>query len=528
MRMRSFTALPIRVWLLFALVAVIGVPLAVMAVVTTLALHGAFTPFPDFERLRTDVVNSVDAWHDPTWQADLTRRVTQMHTHVTLLDASGAVIFRDAPAPSPVPPSAADPADLSGVVRFVPPLTISTPSPSNIAEPGEASVSTVTQPITRVVVARNGQSVGTALFAAGDTQIAERRARRPGPFDFALFALTGPWRVSIAFTGLTALLLMTLLAAWLLGRALLRPLAALDAAARQIAASDLDFDLPKSRVNEVAAVVTAFRLMADALRDSLYRQAEVEGERRLFITAIVHDLRTPLFALRGYLEGLTSGVARSPQRVAEYLAVCREKVAVLDHLVADLFTYARMEYLEQPPEREPLELGTLLSHAADDLRPRWEERGITLTLDGPDMSCPFEGDRHLLTRAVENLLDNAIRHTPAGGSISVQWRGTPDGWRFSIADTGPGIAPTDLPHLFAPTYRGESSRDRQTGGAGLGLTIARRVLVAHGGDLTAANQLGSGAIFTGTLPTVSSQTMPCVSQSVVLEDETALHPVTLR
>jgi len=533
-RLRSFTALPIRVWLLLALVAVIGVPLAAMAVVTTLALHGAFTPFPDFERLRADVTNGVDAWPDPMWQAGLTHRVAQMNAHVTLLDASGNVIFRDVPASSPLSLSGADsPAssDLPDVVRLVPPLAVKVPSPSDTAVPGETLVSTVTQPITRVIVARNGQLVGTALFAPDDTQIAARRANRPGRFDFALFELTGPWRASIAFTGLTALLVVTLIAAWLLGRAFLRPLAALDAAARRIAAGNLDFDLPTSRVSEVAAVGTAFRLMAGALRESLYRQAEVEGERRLFITAIVHDLRTPLFALRGYLEGLTTGVARSPQQVAEYLAVCREKVAVLDRLVADLFTYARMEYLEQPPEREPLELGALLSHAAEGLHPRWEERGITLTLDGPGVPCLFEGDGHLLTRAVENLLDNAIRHTPTDGSVHIQWRDTPDGWRFSVADTGAGIAPADLPHLFAPMYRGESSRDRQTGGAGLGLTIARRVLVAHGGDLTVANQPGSGAVFTGTLPTVRSHTLPCINEPAALNgatDATALRPISLR
>nr|MBA2362664.1 hypothetical protein [Chloroflexia bacterium] len=109
------------------------------------------------------------------------------------------------------------------------------------------------------------------------------------------------------------------------------------------------------------------------------------------------------------------------------------------------------------------------------------------------------GDAHLLTRAVENLLDNALRHTPAGGEIRLGWRREARRAVFSVADTGPGIAPKDVPHLFTALYRGESSRNRRTGGAGLGLTIAQRILTAHGGDLTAENQPTGGARFTGSI-----------------------------
>lgn len=498
MRARALTALPFRIWLACTLVEVITMPLATMAIATTLALHGAFTPFPDFENTRKSVIQDVDVWHDPIWQANLTHHLATTNVHMTLLDASGQIIFRDIPG-------GLSPVTLPGTnFPDVNPLRASTPETADVSASlpptKDAQISTIAQPFTRVMVMRGGQLIGTALFAYGDRTVAERGGQRPSPVDFVFFQLTGPWRVPIAFTGLTTVLVVMLIAAWFLGRALLRPLAALDQAARRIAAGNLDFDLPTSRINEVAAVGTAFRVMGGALRESLYRQAAVESERRIFITAIVHDLRTPLFSLRGYLEGLATGIARSPQKAAEYLGVCREKVAVLDRLVADLFTFSRMEYLEQAPDREPLELGALLCRAAEGIRPRSEEHGILLTLDGPETACPFEGDGHMLTRAVENLLDNAIRYTPAGGTVSIQWRETPDGLCFSIADTGSGIAPTDLPHLFAPMYRGESSRNRQTGGAGLGLTIARRVLVAHGGDLIAANQRGAGAIFTANLP----------------------------
>src|SRR5262249_755342 len=114
--------------------------------------------------------------------------------------------------------------------------------------------------------------------------------------------------------------------------------------------------------------------------------------------------------------------------------------------------------------------------------------------------CLVDGDAHLLTRAVENLLDNAFRHTPNGGRIVVTCAAESAGVRFSVADTGPGIAAHDLPHLFKPLFRGQTSRNRRTGGTGLGLTIARRILRAHGGDLVAGNGTGGGAMFVGTLP----------------------------
>lgn len=478
MRTQRVTALPIRVWLGLALVAVVGVPLVAMTAVAALAVRGAFAPFPGFEGLRADVMRDVARWEDPAWQAALTERTAGRGITVLLRDADGTAIY-------------GDPTDVLMVGAELPPLP----------PPGEAGLPHVafTQPITRLTVVQDGQQIGTAHFVFGVPQRIRTEPFRPSPWQQLLFEMAGPSRTQIALAGGITFVLTTAFAAWLIGRAVLVPLAAMGAAARRIAAGDLDFSLPPARVSEVAAAGSAFRAMADGLRDSVYRQAEVEGERRLFITAIVHDLRTPLFSLRGYLEGLATGVARSPERAAEYLGVCREKVAALDRLIADLFTYARVEYLEQAPERAPLDVGELLRRAAEGFAPQAAARNVRLALDGPD-DCPTEGDAHMLGRAAENLLDNAVRHTPEGGTITLRWRCDAGGVRFSVADTGAGIPPADLPHLFAPLYRGEASRSRQTGGAGLGLTIARRVLLAHGGDLVAANQPGSGAIFTATLP----------------------------
>jgi len=136
----------------------------------------------------------------------------------------------------------------------------------------------------------------------------------------------------------------------------------------------------------------------------------------------------------------------------------------------------------------------------EGFRPQADTKGVQLTLALPSEPCWVTGDSHLLTRALTNLLDNALRYTPSGGQVRVTCRTEPSGVIFTVADTGPGIPAHDLPNLFAPLYRGETSRNRRTGGAGLGLTIARRILLAHGGDLSAANSQAGGAVFTGRLP----------------------------
>lgn len=135
------------------------------------------------------------------------------------------------------------------------------------------------------------------------------------------------------------------------------------------------------------------------------------------------------------------------------------------------------------------------------MQPQAEAKAVALVIDPPEAgSAWLEGDPHLLTRVLTNLLDNALRVTPPGGRVTLRWRGVGERLVFAVSDTGPGIAPHDLPHLFDPLYRADASRNRQTGGAGFGLTIARRILRAHGGDLSAANGAAGGAVLTGVLP----------------------------
>jgi signal transduction histidine kinase len=313
------------------------------------------------------------------------------------------------------------------------------------------------------------------------------------------------WAVPLA-AGAATLALTVAATGIFLGRHVVRPLAAISRAAPAIPYGEADLRLPATRVGEVAAAVTALQAMSRDLHAALERQADMEEQRRQFIGAVAHDLRTPLFTLRAYLDGLNDGLATSPDKASQYLQACRTSASALDRLVTDLFSYARMEYLGQQPRRAPVDLAVLLRAAARAHQPRAGAKRVTLTVTAA--SRTVAADEHLLTRVIDNLVDNAVRHAPEGGRVDLHCAGTgdraDDDVTLTVTDDGPGIAAADLPHLFTPLYRGEASRNRatgySTGGTGLGLAIAHRILLAHGGTLTAANVTPHGARFTARLP----------------------------
>jgi signal transduction histidine kinase len=290
-----------------------------------------------------------------------------------------------------------------------------------------------------------------------------------------------------------------------MGKTVVRPLEAMSAAARRIAGGDLDFELPKSAVLEVAEVRAALQALGDGLKESVMRQSELEHERRFYIGAIAHDLRTPLFALRGFLMRLERGLAGSPEKAARYLTICSQKAEHLERLVSDLFSYVKSDVMEQKIDKAYLDFGQLIHRITDAYRPLAHSKEAVITENGPDAACIIEADIHQLERAVGNLLDNALRYTPPEGEIEISWNRESDRMIFTVADTGPGIPNKDLPHIFDPFYRVEASRNLDTGGTGLGLTIAKRIVQAHGGDITARNRASGGAEFTSWLQLPSSR-----------------------
>lgn len=302
--------------------------------------------------------------------------------------------------------------------------------------------------------------------------------------------------------GITGLLLAFLIVAYAMRRYILIPLEKMSQCARQIAEGDLDIQIPHSRISEIAEVHNGFNIMVDSLNKSFQKQVELENERRFVIAAVAHDLRTPLFALRGYLDGLEQGIADSPEKRAKYLAVCKEKSVQLDRLVEDLFTFAKTEYQEMILSENMIDLSLVLKNSIQSLSPQAEQKDIYIIADHLTSHCNIKGDSHLLERAMNNLIDNAVRHTPRHGKILINCDRDETCVIFTIQDTGEGFSAEDLQKGFEPLYRGEASRNRSTGGAGLGLTISQRIIRQHGGELVVGNHPEGGAFLKGWIPIV--------------------------
>ncbi|MFO1445059.1 HAMP domain-containing histidine kinase [Bacillus sp. Bva_UNVM-123] len=301
-----------------------------------------------------------------------------------------------------------------------------------------------------------------------------------------------------AFAGL---LIAFFIIGYVMRRFIIKPLEKMSIVVREMADGDLEVQLPPvSRITEITEVRDGFKVMIDGLYESIQKQVKLEEERRFVIAAVAHDLRTPLFALRGYLDGLEQGIADSPEKQVKYLQVCKEKSAQLDRLVEDLFTFTKTEFLEMELKENKVDLSFVLQKSIDSVSPLADQKYISIIMNHIDEDCVVIGDSHLLERAMNNLLDNAVRHTPRHGKIFLECYKNGNNVSFTIKDTGKGFSSEELQRVFEPLYRGESSRNRSTGGVGLGLTISNSIITQHGGDLVVGNHSDGGALLRGWIP----------------------------
>jgi two-component system sensor histidine kinase BaeS len=218
---------------------------------------------------------------------------------------------------------------------------------------------------------------------------------------------------------------------------------------------------------------------------------------------VAHELRTPLANIRGYLEAIEDGVVAADE---ETMRTLREEAAQLNGLIDDLQELTQAEAGALRLDRGPFDAAELVERATDAARARAVEKSITLIGGAEPSLPPVDVDLQRIMQVLQNLLTNALRHTPEGGQITVSARRTPDGLvAISVEDTGAGIAPEDLPHIFERFYRADSSRSRATGGSGLGLTIARRLVETHGGQIGVESTVGQGSRFTFTLPVAAGE-----------------------
>jgi signal transduction histidine kinase len=271
-------------------------------------------------------------------------------------------------------------------------------------------------------------------------------------------------------------------------------------AAQELAQGALQTRVPVSGRDEVSSLASAFNQMAEKLQAADQKQRELESLRRDLVTWASHDLQTPLTSMRAVLEALSDGVVDEPETVKRYLATAQRDVMSLSALIDDLFQMSQLDAGGFPLHCSDASLSDLVSDTLESFSQLARRQEVTLEGQVESDVDPVFMDTQAIGRVFNNLISNALRHTPAQGRVSVWVRRTGSGVDVTVSDTGEGIRAQDIHHIFERFYRGEKSRNRGTGGAGLGLAIARGILHAHGGDIRVESEPGKGTHFTFHLP----------------------------
>jgi len=274
----------------------------------------------------------------------------------------------------------------------------------------------------------------------------------------------------------------------------------LKGAAEKLAQGDLQTRVPVNGRDEVAALASTFNQMAEQLQAADDKQRELESMRRDLIAWVSHDLQTPLTSVRAILEALSDGMVEDPETVKRYLITAQRDVRSLSSLIDDLFQMAQLDAGGFPLHRAQASLNDLVSDTLESFTELAKQSEITLEGNVDSDVDPVHMDTQAIGRVLNNLIGNALRHTPNQGRVSVWARRTDHSVEVTVSDTGEGIRVEDIPRIFERFYRGEKSRNRVTGGAGLGLAIARGIVQAHGGDIRVESKTGKGAQFTFYIP----------------------------
>jgi two-component system OmpR family sensor kinase len=292
--------------------------------------------------------------------------------------------------------------------------------------------------------------------------------------------------------GVVALLVSPLLA-WLIARWVAAPLQRMAMAARAVATGDYQHQLPTEGPTEV-------RYLAAAFNDMIHRVRASQQAQRDFVANVSHELKTPLTSIQGFAQAIADETAGTREAQVRAAGIILDETQRLQGLVEDLLDLAKFDAGQTALELKPMNLGAMLEAVSDRLSLRAQEKQIKLVKHLESMpTVVADGDR--LAQVFTNLLDNAIRHTPDGGSVGLTSQVDPGWVTIHVEDTGPGIPPEVLPRIFERFYQLDQAR--QSGkerGAGLGLAISREIVTAHGGTLTAKSVVGRGSRFTVRLP----------------------------
>jgi signal transduction histidine kinase len=292
--------------------------------------------------------------------------------------------------------------------------------------------------------------------------------------------------------GALAALVIALLIGVVLARTISRPIREVTAATQLVAGGDLGYQVPVRTKDELGELASSFNQMSTDL-------ALANKQRRQMTADIAHDLRTPLSVILGYMESLSTGKL---EPTPETFEIMYDKGLHVQHLIDDLRFLALADAGELSLVVRPVDPEVLLEHTALAHMIQAQENGIDLRVESTKDLPEIEVDPERITQVLSNLVSNALRYTPRGGEIVLSAESDDALLRMRVRDTGSGVEPEDMPHIFDRFYRSDTARrqDNAMGESGLGLAIAKSIVTAHGGDIDVASTVGEGTTFTISLP----------------------------
>jgi signal transduction histidine kinase len=270
-----------------------------------------------------------------------------------------------------------------------------------------------------------------------------------------------------------------------------RRLAALEDAAQRLGEGDLSARAPHAGGDEIARVAAAFNRMASELetRDAALRTSD--ALRRQMMADVSHELKTPLTAMRGYIETLRMpDVALDAERRDRYFETIDRETRRLERIVKDLLDLARYEHGGVVLQRRLFDIGRLFGNVAGRHEREAQKKAVAIRIQIDPQADQVVGDPDRIEQAIENLVANALRHTPSGGSVMLNATQADGKAMLSVSDSGGGIAPEHLPHVFERFYKVDASRAAESTGSGLGLSITKAIIERHGGTISVTSQPG--------------------------------------
>ena len=317
----------------------------------------------------------------------------------------------------------------------------------------------------------------------------------PTIFTFVAMHTFAPERVNeIQQMYLMVVFLTTGLLIYWIYRGISVPLAKLQKAARNIREGNLDFEIRQESDDEIGQLCQDFEEMRLRLKENAEEKLQYDRENKELISNISHDLKTPITAIKGYVEGILDGVASSPERLDKYIRTIYNKANDMDRLIDELTFYSKIDTNKIPYTFSKINVSRYFKDCVEEVGLDMEARGIELGyFNYVDDDVIVIADAEQMKRVINNIISNSVKYLDKKkGIINIRIKDVGDFIQVGIEDNGKGIAAKDLPNIFDRFYRADSSRNSSKGGSGIGLSIVRKIIEDHGGRIWATSKLGIG------------------------------------